>query len=57
MKVAEFESLSVVFSSERVTNATAAGHHDVYPTVLFFSHIRWRKRPIAEKKSARGLAC
>ena len=46
MKVAEFESLSVVFSSERVTNSTAAGHHDAYPTVLFFSHIGWRKRPI-----------
>jgi hypothetical protein len=37
IKVAEFESLSVVFSSERVTNSIAAVNPDAFSIVVFFS--------------------
>jgi putative transposase len=43
MQVAEFESLSVVFSSERVTNSIAAVNHDASSNVLFFSPVGSRR--------------
>ena len=48
MKVAEFESLSVAFSSERVTNSIAAVNHDASSNVLFFSHVGSRRVFLAE---------